>query len=299
MTNAPVKITFAELTASMRVFLDFPAVEDAVRGEIRKIIGKIMLSKAQNGGRPPVDVLTDYLNAGQDAEMRLKFIIGFAGGSLEKVKRVYEALFPGKPWNEIKHNEKVRRRIAAFLVAPQAEQTYIPRFIGESFFLPANWIQLLQDGEYLQAVARNILQSKYAVGMGVALEECIRAAVADCGYESDKGAVAIVDDKEVDIAVPNLNKPRILIMSSYLLTTASSQTSKAHEQARMYQDVQTHNRRRRQRDRSEILFVNVVDGGGWLARQRDLHRMWQECDYCFSLAKLNDFKQVLAHYLKD
>ncbi|MGU9951182.1 MAG: DpnII family type II restriction endonuclease, partial [Gammaproteobacteria bacterium WSBS_2016_MAG_OTU1] len=91
----------------------------------------------------------------------------------------------------------------------------------------------------------------------------------------------------------------ILIMSSYQLTTSSAQSSKANEQARMYQLVQTHNRSRRRRDYPETLFVNVVDGGGWLARSRDLKSMWRECDYCFSYAGLDDFKTMLSYYLQE
>ncbi len=297
MSGAPDKIPYAEFTASMRVFLDFPQVEDSMRAEAREIIGKIMLSRAQNGGRPPVDVLSDYLDAGADAEKRLKFIIGLAGGSLEKIKRVYAALFPNMPWG-IRHDGQKRRRIATFLVNPQMEPG-IPRFIRESFCLPANWIKLLQDEEYLHPIAHNILQSKYAVRMGDALEECVRNIAADCSCQWEKGAVTIVDNKEVDIALPNLGEPRILIMSSYQLTTSSSQSSKANEQAKMYQDVQGYNRSRRRLGRTNAIFVNVIDGGGWLDRSRDLNRMWEECDYCFSHATLGGLREILAHCMKD
>ena len=177
----------------MRVFLDFPEVEDSMQESLRQIVREIMLTKAQNGGRPSVDVLTD---------------------------------------------------------------------------------------------------------LGAALEVCIGEEVSGCGYEWKKGAVVIVDDKEVDIAAPNLEEPSILIMSSYQLTTSSSQSSKANEQARMYQDVQTHNRRRRQLDRPGTLFVNVIDGGGWLSRPQDLRRMWQECDYCFSHATLGGLREVLAYCME-
>ena len=294
----PQKITLENLKARMKVFLDFPQVEDSLQDDIERTVNQIMLSKVQNGGRPPLDVMTDYLDAGRDSEDRLKFIIGLGGGSLEKMKRVYAAMFGNEAISAIKNDETIRRRVAAFLITPQAEDVFIPSFIRNSFFLPPGWMQQLQDKEYLKSVARNLMQSKYAVGMGVALEESFRAAVAECGGESQKGEVAIVDNKEVDIAIPTLELPRILIMSSYQLTTSSSQSSKANEQARMYQGVQTHNRLRRQQDYPETLFVNVIDGGGWIVRPRDLKSMWRECDYCFSHACLDDFKAMLSHHLQ-
>jgi len=117
------------------------------------------------------------------------------------------------------------------------------------------------------------------------------------GFSSEKGAVGIVDDKEVDIAVPDTANPNIIIMSSYQLTTSSSQTSKANEQMGMYEDVGIHNRGRSQRDKTDVAFVNVIDGGGWLARSRDLQTMWQGCDYCFAHSNLAELRAVLNHYM--
>ena len=295
----PEKISLENLKKRMRIFLNFPGVEDSLQQGVSKIVRRIMLSKAQNGGRPPLDVLTDYLDAGSDYEQRLQFIIGLSGGSLERIKRVYEAMFPGKSFSLIRHDKKIRRRVAAFLINPKAEKkTFIPPFVGESFFLPDDWIQLLQNEEYLRAVARNLLQSKYAVRMGVALEKAVCEVVAACGVKWEKGPVEMVDNKEVDIAIPSLAAPEILIMSSYQLTTSSSQSSKANEQARMYQEVQTRNRQRRKRGRPETLFINVIDGGGWLARANDLDSMRRECDYCFAHSGLGDLKSVITGHLQ-
>lgn len=289
----PQKITLEALRTEMQIFLDFPHVEENLQQTIEQTIAQIILSRAQNGGRDAEDVLTDYLDVGEHSKERLKFIIGLSGGSMEKMKRVYSAMFPATAWGAMKQDAQIRRAIARFLIHPDSTDTFIPSFIRKSFMLPENWIQLLRDETYLRAVAHNLAQSKYAVGMGIALEEAICKVVSDCGYEFRKGAVEIVDNKEVDIAIPNTTEPRILIMSSYQLTTASAQSSKANEQARMYQDVQSYNRRRRQRRQPQIWFVNVVDGGGWLARANDLESIWRECDYCFSYAGLQQLNELL------
>ena len=68
----PQKITLENLKARMKVFLDFPQVEDSLQDDIERTVNQIMLPKVQNGGRPPLDVMTDYLNAGQDSKGRLK-----------------------------------------------------------------------------------------------------------------------------------------------------------------------------------------------------------------------------------
>lgn len=293
----PRKITLEEIRSGMQAFLDFPDVEQALQDEVEQTVNKILLSKAQNGGRPPVDVLTDYLDAGRDTEERLKVIIGFSHGSVEKVKRIYEAMFPGVSWSRLRHDEDIRRRIASFLINQNDEEIFIPPFVRSNFFLPDNWSELLQDRDYLQAIVQGNMQSKYAVSIGDALEKEVRKVVKTAGFIQDKGPVSIVDDKEVDVAIPNTFEPQVLIMSSYQLTTSSAQSSRANEQLRMYEDVNRYNSSRGQRNKSDVLFVNVIDGGGWLARPNDLQTMWRECDYCFSLSNLNGLRDVLHHYL--
>ena len=292
----PRKLTLEELRKGMRVFLDFPAVEQAIQEEVKQTVGKILLSKAQNGGRAPVDVMADYLNAGTETEERIKVVTGFSRGSLEKVKRIYEAMFPDERWSQIWHDEKKRRRIAAFLVNQADAEIFVPPFIRNNFFLPDNWIELLQAEAYLQTLVRANMQSKYAVRIGEALEDETREIVESAGFSHGKGAVGIVDDKQVDVAIPDTSSPLFLIMASYQMTTSSAQSSKANEQQRMYQEVRNHNSKRQQRDQPDVLFINVIDGGGWLARPNDLQIMWSACDYCFSRSNLDGVREVLQHY---
>ena len=269
----PRKLTLEELRDGMQAFLDFPDVEQSLQIEVEQTVNKILLSKAQNGGRHPVDVLTDYLDAGSDTEDRLKIIVGFSRGSVEKVKRIYEAMFPGVSWSMLRYDPSVRRRIASFLIYQNDLEVFVPPFIRRNFFLPGNWIELLQDRAYLQAIVQGNMQSKYAVRIGEALEAETRRVVDKALYGHEKGPVSIVDDKEVDIAVPDVSEPQVLIMSSYQLTTSSSQSSKANEQLRMYQDVRSYNSSRSQRNNPDVLFINVIDGDGWLARPNDLQTM--------------------------
>ncbi len=198
--NDTKKVTLDALISAMRIFINVPKVEDLIQQDIEKLVSKTLLSKAENGARPPVDVLTDYL--GSDTEDRLKIIIGFSGGSLERLKRVFDAIYPNKRWRRINSDEETRRRIAAFLIDPKNEKVFIPEFIRRSFYLPKDWIKLLQDKDYLQAVVRNAMQSKYAVDNGHAIERSIVSELQNIGIDCQKGPVELVNNKEVDVAIP-------------------------------------------------------------------------------------------------
>ena len=281
----------------MRPFLNFPAVEKEIEAEIEKETQSMMLSQAHNGNRPPLDVLTDYLGTGKRKE-RLKMIVGMSGSSREKLCRIFEAIYPDGSFRTFLNDEQKRRRIASFLLYPDKEQTFIPDFIRKSFRLPKNWIDLLRDKEYMLSIVRNAKASKCAVRMGFGLEDEIVRIVDSLGITHAKGKVDMVDGKEVDVAIPNKEDAYMLVMSSYALTTSSSQTTRANEQTAMYQKITEMRQSRRGRNKRKCLFVNVVDGGGWLARVSDLEQLWLNCDYCFPYSGLNHFKTILQQEIR-
>ena len=287
------KCTFEKLQENMSYFLDFQNIEQKIDDLIKQETSMALLSKAHNGNRPKIDVLTDYL---EGDEKKLNIIVGISGGSIEKLKRIVASIFGQTPLSRVTRNKEMRHRIASFLIDPKSEPSFIPQFIRKSFCLPDNWIELLKNEEYLSAIARDMMIAKYSARMGFELENTISSKIKRLGYNCEKGAVSIVDNKEVDIAIPTTISPQILIMVSYLLTTSSAQSSKANEQARMYNSVQQHNRSRT-RGKHDYIFINVVDGGGWIARQKDLRLLWMNCDYCFTYKTLNDFEGLVKSIL--
>ena len=283
--SSPRKISYNQLKKDMCVFLNIPEVEKSLKKEMNNFIETILLLKPQNGNRQPIDVLTDYLSTSNQHE-RLKIILALSNGSEERLKRIFQAIFPAKSFSGWKNKEDTRKRIASFLLDPSKEKVFIPEFIKNSFYLPQNWMNLLSDKHVVRTLAQSSYKSKYAVRMGDALEKRIVKVVENVNIEWEKGPVEIVDNKEVDITIPNTSSPQVLIMSSYSLTTSSAQSSKANEQARMYQDIQIYNRRKAQRNKFKVLFINVIDGGGWISRANDLNRMWEECDHCFCYSNM-------------
>ena len=153
-------------------------------------------------------------------------------------------------------------------------------------------MELLKDEQYMARVARGALLPKYSAKMGFELERRVAEVVTSLGLSWEKGAVEMVNNKEVDLAIPNTAAPQVQVMVSYSLTTSSSQTQRANEQASMYSSVQNFNRSRVKRG-EDCVFVNVLDGGGWLERKNDLEVLWKNCDYCFCYNTLGKFKSLL------
>lgn len=287
------KVPLEELRQSMSVFLHFLETERQIREEAKTHVGKIAMARAANGQRTQVELLENYLDAGRDTLLRLRVLLGLCGGSRERLQRIYEFAFPNKSLGKIKTDASVRRDIAEFLLAPKSLN--IPDFITESFRLPNNWAELLRNTNYLRTlIYRHVMKSKYSVQVGFALENAIKNLLRKNGIPFAKGHVEMVDKKEVDCAIPNILAPKILIMCSYNLTTASNQSARANEQARMRDDLAQYNRRQD----AAVRFINVIDGGGWLQRKKDLAKIWRYSDYCFSYNTLPQLVPLVQSLLK-
>ena len=287
------KFTLDQWRESISHFLDFHEVEHGIQEEVERDIQAIRFTSPTNGTRAHEDVLEEYLaDTKQKSKRKLAVMVHLAGGSLERLQRVFAARFSQDSWKDWSTKDSTRKWVASFLVNPYEDRSlFVPRFIRDGFRLPHDWMERITDGDVMRAVVRATKNPTYAVRMGFELEERIKKCVANAGLKCDKGPVKLVDNKEVDVVVPNRSSPSILIMSSYAITTSSNQTSKANEQRGMYGLVRSAQLARARN--KKCLFINVVDGGGWLARKNDLEHLWLNCDYCFSHSTLDELENLL------
>ena len=298
------KASFESLLDNMSHFLDFPEIESEIDKKIQEIVEWAILSVTKNGDRSPEDVLSDYLSVDRE-QKKLKIIVAMAGGSEEKLKRIVASFFDGASISKVNTNREIRQRVASFLIEPENERSFVPHFIRKSFQLPTNWIDLLKDKKYMSGVARKSMSAKYSAKMGFGLEHRVASIVKESGFSYEKGPVYLVDNKEVDLSIPNKSDPQIMIMVSYQVTTGSGQTTKANEQSQIYSTIHKLNRSRvgmsvsraaTPGTRKERIFINVVDGGGWIARKNDLEQLWTNCDYCYTYKTLPELRNLLEEY---
>ena len=280
-------------------FLHFPQVERDIRKEketrIRQAFTSTQSVGIDAGNAEDIISILSVDTAGEFKD-RLKLILATSEGSLEALDRVCMVLCPEQAsWAQRRKSSEAIKSIADFLIDPTSTSE-IPWYTAERFRLPTDWINRMRSD--IAAQIHSSLQSQYNTDNGLALEECIGRVVIDAGYRWEKGFVEVVDQKEVDVVVPELRLPRILIMSSYNLTTASSQSQRAREQKAMYEQVRAYNSARLRRRDPDVQLVNVIDGAGWLARPSDLEEMHQHCDYALSFNRLNLLPEILHYHMK-
>ena len=297
--NPPAKLSLDQFRAGMSVFLNFDAVEETIAARLNELAA-VAATATEAGGDTPAERLRSWLsvNTGRAFEERLKIVVALTNGSLENLKRVHLHRFPNQSWGSVHRDAPRLAALCTFIVNP-SRQTDIPRYMRSKFGLPDNWASRLDPEQNdLAWLFSDTLQSLYSVQTGFALEQSVARVVTDAGYRYEKGSVYIVNNKEVDLAIPNRAIPLMLIMSSYSVTTSSAQTLRANEQKGMYEDVRRHNQNRANADQPNVQFVNVVDGGGWLERGRDLRELYAHCDYALSYSQLGQLPVILDYHCR-
>jgi len=158
---------------------------------------------------------------------------------------------------------------------------------------------VIADDNVVKNVIRRKLAGEYSDKKGDAIEAILRDRLNNLeekyGIAHAKGQVKLFG-KEVDHIIPSDREDAsVYVMTSYMETTSSSQTARANEQSEMYGILQRENRRYN----TERLFVNFVDGAGWLARRSDLKKLHSGCDYIINLKTLDQLEAIVAKHVPD
>ncbi|MCS7259731.1 MAG: hypothetical protein NZ765_02980 [Anaerolineae bacterium] len=115
-------------------------------------------------------------------------------------------------------------------------------------------------------------------------------ATHSIGYASGRSPLIETD---IDFAIPSVHDPWVIIMSSFQETASSGQSTKARDMLTAYERVNRHNSRYRE----NRVFVNFVDGGGWLARKQDFERLVESCHYFLNLAHLDMLEAIVLKHV--
>jgi hypothetical protein len=281
-----------------------PPLEEEIQARVEAIRDSILRHQPLDNSP---ESLATFLQAEPDF---LGVILGFANLSQEKFLRLLSAerFAQGDfapEWGINRVQQKLAKeplfalKVAHLLVEGQRNAFLVAQiapFYLKQLALPHNWTDLLQDRMLMDNIIRRKLTGEYTDKKGEAIENLVRsyldALAQTYGFSYAKGQVKWVG-KEVDHALPDLENPDVLIMTSYLETTSSNQTTRANEQSEMYRQLEQYNIRYG----TQKVLVNVLDGAGWLARRSDLRKMLHGCHYALSLKTLGALEAIICKHL--
>lgn len=292
------KISWDEVIKSSTVFYNNKLFEAHFESFLQDKIKDI--KSANIGSRQPTkEDLIKFIVGQPDP---LKRIIGILGLPQEKFLRIISALRRlhgdfGSEWSMEKvtklvksdpHSDFAGDIIDAFLNGysnPKLEDAF-PDYYRERLHLRT--LNEFQDEATLRMKLKDQYSATYTDMKGEFIENLIKQKAIDAGtlYQDGKFSLCNVT---ADVLIPNRENPCIVIMSSYQETTSSNQTVKARDMIQCFQKIQEYNINRHK----NIIFINLADGGGWLARRSDLRKLYDACHYFLNIEYLDHLKTII------
>ncbi len=129
-------------------------------------------------------------------------------------------------------------------------------------------------------------------------EYLLETVIAEMGVNFERGDLTElfnnepVEKRTMDFILPNKTSPKIIIESSFLVTTSSGQGDKSKTEGNINKLIKKYY--------PEAIFIGFVDGIGWYVRQGDLMRMVSAYDEVFTFHKeeIERFKALLKKTFK-
>lgn len=180
-----------------------------------------------------------------------------------------------------------------------AYQKLIPRFYLNNFSIDATTMGRIGNDDDIRRLVRQGYEGRYNNKIGDSFYNYVYQYVKRlCDIEGltvvSKETVPLAD-RVVSIAIPDIRNPHILIDVTYGITTSSAQTKYAEKIEDLCNVLREKNYQKQ--DNEKIIYINVVDGAGWVARQSDLNKIHRGSDYLVNLNTLEIIEKVIKYYL--
>ena len=305
MKQVLTKPTFDDFVATCTPLLRIPELEKSMRERVHAIVSDLLDFEST---QDPAQNLKRFLQKDDDF---LGILLALTNLSQEKFLRIltaqrFAAQDFGPEWGvqeihrKLKHDDDFAETVAHLFLEGRnsrllAEQ--VADFYLDQLSLPGNWSAIIRDENLIGNIVRKKLVGEYTDRKGEYVERRISTVLEQVreryGVTHAHGQVTWLG-KEVDHAIPSLDDSYVMVMVSYMETTSSNQTTRANEQQTIYGKIVEANVRYAPTER---VFVNVVDGAGWLARRSDLRKMHAGCHFCLNLRTIDELEAIVNRFV--
>lgn len=256
------------------------------------------------------DFLTEFISNEEPdftASLKLKALIALIGLSQERLKRVatlvrfkvFGEQFRTE-WSinrivtEIKRNGNFKELLVEFFINGRNSRigVEVPLYYLRNFKLSSeDFLHELNEFNYVERILNDSeIQGMYSNSVGAHVEKIIQERINNFGIIFEEQKEFPLLNKNIDFLIPSVSDARILIESSYNITTGSGQSKRADQLVDFYSTLMRHNANNRDR---KILMLNYCDGFGWVGRQNDLRRIYDASDFVFNQSNLIVLDNVL------
>lgn len=300
--NKPEKIMFSDFIDSMTSFYIDESFEDKMeheqkirQRETRKIYKRIEAISTYEG-------LKSYIAEEKDSLHNLTSLLGLSEENFKRVVSMIRRNHGQKFVSEWSINETrtkmlsdefYMKEICGLLLGERDYSNDIPRFVLDQLLIDTKKLKAFSSPKVLPEMIKNSFKGTYSTQVGREVENLVEEMLQKHignRYVCRKK----IFDRNIDFVIPNLQKPQILIEVSYMVTTGSGQSTKRETMINVAKEVINRN----MHDNDKMIFINIIDGAGWIARQKDLERIYSASDYVLNLNTLSNLGDILDFYCK-
>lgn len=177
-------------------------------------------------------------------------------------------------------------------------QSCIPAFYLENMAMDAVTLSMLQDENTVRRLVKRGLEGKYSNGIGDAvltdIEKELKRVCAKHGLEFQSNVRVPLLDRAVSFVLESPANPRVILDVSYSVTTSSSQGSKK-EAARKTVEVL----KREKEFGRNIVYINFLDGAGWIGRQSDMREIHRCSDYVLNFQNIGLLEDIIDSHIHE
>ena len=174
----------------------------------------------------------------------------------------------------------------------------IPFFYLDNMGITEATLAKLQNKDSIRLFVKRGLEGKYSNNIGdLILEDIERKINQVCvkhGLDYEKNVSVPILDRAVSFVLESPTDPKIIIDVSYSVTTSSAQGDKKNA-ARKTEDTLKKEREKG----NQIIYVNFLDGAGWIGRQADMREIHRCSDYVINFNNLNLIEDIITSYVEN
>lgn len=174
----------------------------------------------------------------------------------------------------------------------------IPAFYLENMSMDTTTLQKLRDENSVRQLVKRGLEGRYSNGIGDAvlsdIEKELKRVCAKHGIEYQSNVRVPLLDRTVSFVLESPAKPKLILDVSYSVTTSSSQGSKKEAARKTVETI------KKEHDTGKnIIYVNFLDGAGWIGRQADLKEIHRCSDYVLNFQNMGLLEDIIDTHIDE
>ena len=307
----PVPLTLSAFIKQMTMFYIDHELEDEVNALVEK---EVCSRKAEMAGIGTHDGFRAFVRRTPNAIEKILSLLSFSEERFKRIVtmlRLQKGFMPTTEWSLSKVRsmmlenpmwmDEITGLLSQGAILPEYTEL-IPPFYRSNLLIDETTISRLASEDDIRRSAKKSFEGMYNNRLGDSffayIEKSVKKVCGQIGVvcESKCQVPSLGLGEVAGIAIPNSQCPRILIDVTYGITTSSAQTKYAERAERISKRLRELSVGKSEDER--MIYINVVDGAGWVARQADLAKLLRASDYLLNIKTIQFLSDIIQFHFK-